>query len=852
MKGDFSRIRFNPGRHYTSVLEQQGRVSLDADSNEQRWIDEYIRRIENDDIIGKYGAPRHDAGFEITLGADGLQAGPGRYYVNGILCENESQVNYDNQPCLLNPPSQALLLSELRAGKFNAVQVFLEVWQRLVTALDDSCLREPALGQADTTARLQTVWRIVAEGALSPTPAPPANLPSVSASLNPAAAFTRAAINNANPQLSQCCLGMYSSIAERTNLGKLAAQTSGQTADCGCQPTPAAGYRGLENQLYRVEIHLGGDESTATFKWSRENASVAVAVTSVSGSDVMVDSLGPDANLGFLAGEWVEISDDTFLFGVPPNQAGELYQIAKTTPEQLTLTVDRTVAAVDPNRNARLRRWEQSGATVSAAGVPLSPGTWMDLENGIQVQFAAGQYESGDYWLIPARAASGQIEWPPCGSDGAEFQPPKYVHVHRAPLACIHLADTRRKNLTIDDCRLFFLPLTELGADQVPPALHVKAMNWVNDDFLTLDQLVTAGLKVTLDAPFTGHVDASTFIVSLEVPATQNEFFKRAAATGSAAMLRTSYVLDGVVTVKESDLIWQLPRDLTYTWYLVDQLLLPGAAIGQWTRARIKLPGHVIFNSAATSRVFLDGQSYGADALRRDGKTPRIDLQLPSGNSQKASDFDSWFYLAPALSISSFAIQPAAVKLIRSGVLGDFTVVDAKDKSKRPAALTPTGTITLSYPALADTVVNLSVSGGTAGILSVPDSATVPAGQQSVQFQVGVNNPGANTQNYQLNALLALAGNLNVTGSAAFSVTGFAGPKIPLINVGNLSELEDALATELDKTITTAPASRRARPRAAEPADITPRSPTPEDSSGGETLDSKPGSPRRKGPPKQG
>ena len=42
------------------------------------------------------------------------------------------------------------------------LQVYLEVWQRLVTALDDPCLREPALGQADTTARLQTVWRVVA------------------------------------------------------------------------------------------------------------------------------------------------------------------------------------------------------------------------------------------------------------------------------------------------------------------------------------------------------------------------------------------------------------------------------------------------------------------------------------------------------------------------------------------------------------------------------------------------------------------------------------------------------------------------------------------------------------------
>ena len=57
MKGDFSRIRFNPAKQYTAVLEQQGRVSLDADSNEQLLIDEYLRRNETVDVIGAYGAP---------------------------------------------------------------------------------------------------------------------------------------------------------------------------------------------------------------------------------------------------------------------------------------------------------------------------------------------------------------------------------------------------------------------------------------------------------------------------------------------------------------------------------------------------------------------------------------------------------------------------------------------------------------------------------------------------------------------------------------------------------------------------------------------------------------------------
>ena len=35
MKGDFTRLTFAPAKHYSSVRQQQGRVQLDADWNEQ-------------------------------------------------------------------------------------------------------------------------------------------------------------------------------------------------------------------------------------------------------------------------------------------------------------------------------------------------------------------------------------------------------------------------------------------------------------------------------------------------------------------------------------------------------------------------------------------------------------------------------------------------------------------------------------------------------------------------------------------------------------------------------------------------------------------------------------------------
>jgi hypothetical protein len=413
------------------VLEQQGRVALDADANEQRAIDDYLRATETVDVIGTVGGPAHDEGFKITLGDhDDIEIGKGRYYVNGLLCENEHQVGYmDQQPFLIGPdPTDTAALDKLKAGTINVIQVYLEVWQRLVTALDDPCLREPALGHADTTARLQTVWRVVLETLLQ-----------------------------TEPSSGNCCQAMDAGPIPAPDPGKLHA-TTGSNSDCGCQPIPAAGYLGLENQLYRVEIHHAGTEKDATFKWSRENGSVVAAITAVSGNKVTIDSLGLDANLGFSTGQWVEIYDDSNLFGPTPNQPGTLYQIQECPAGTLTVTMTQPVGGVDPVRNARMRRWDQSGTSADGDGVNVAAGP-LPLENGIEIEFSTGQYRSGDYWLIPARTATGSIEWPPCGSDDPS-QPPRRTEIFRAPLACIQLNSQGR--VEVQDCRKKFYPLTDL------------------------------------------------------------------------------------------------------------------------------------------------------------------------------------------------------------------------------------------------------------------------------------------------------------------------------------------------------------------------------------------------------
>jgi hypothetical protein len=65
----------------------------------------------------------------------------------------------------------------------------------------------------------------------------------------------------------------------------------------------------------------------------------------------------------------------------------------------------------------------------SAAGNDV----WIDLEDGVQIRFTTGgEYRTGDYWLIPARVATGNIEWPQDHKLNPQPLPPHGVEHHYA------------------------------------------------------------------------------------------------------------------------------------------------------------------------------------------------------------------------------------------------------------------------------------------------------------------------------------------------------------------------------------------------------------------------------------
>ena len=282
MSGDYSRVRFDAKNDFSGVLMQQGRVQLDADWNE--WVALLDRRLraETTDIIGKGTVPRETPeGFRIQIAAGALTIGRGRIYVDGLLAENHGKaplefdavlaeqrgtlaLPYNEQPYF---PNVNVVAPAPTSGGPHLV--YVDVWQREVTSLQNGDLIEKAVG-VDTTTRLQTVWQVkiltnVGAGATCGSP-----LESWNALIAPSAG-----------RLSSAAVGV-------------------PTNTDPCLIPPSGGYRGLDNRLYRVEIHDGGASGTATFKWSRDNASVATNVTAITALDKLtVASVGRDSVMHF-------------------------------------------------------------------------------------------------------------------------------------------------------------------------------------------------------------------------------------------------------------------------------------------------------------------------------------------------------------------------------------------------------------------------------------------------------------------------------------------------------------------------------------------------------------------------
>lgn len=403
MKGDFSRLTFRPDKHYAAVLLQQGRALLDSDWNEQGAIVlEAIRAVARD-LVGPHGGvgngfrirPSQDAKGRPVKGDFLIEAGS--YYVDGIRCENPEAISYRTTVEQLGCEQE----QGLEPGSYLA---YLDVWERVVTSLEDHELQQSALGGPDTSLRLQVVWRVrllrfAASGSRSP-----------EQSLEEA--FARA--------------------------GKTSMRA---------RADPGAGYTGPENQLYRVEIHSGGRAGDATYKWSRDNGSVITAIVRFEPDRLVIEpGLAPST---FDAGMWIEPENEiTAICG----SASPLLRIDSVTGGSLTTSPSWPLDPV-PESNW-IRRWDHGdmGDPGRGGAVPLREGRWVELEGGIRIEFEeGGDYRQGDYWLFAARPADSSIDWPTDSGEPLSKTPDGVEHEHkRAPLALVDLRPDRTIRVTKD------------------------------------------------------------------------------------------------------------------------------------------------------------------------------------------------------------------------------------------------------------------------------------------------------------------------------------------------------------------------------------------------------------------
>lgn len=460
MGSDISRVRFDPFRDFAGMVLQQGRLLLDADFNEYVALLDRRLRAETCDLTSFGPDPNHagvawvprqtpDA-FKVLAAGGGLTIGRGRMYVDGLLAENHGLAPPAFDPLLAESTGTADLAygqqpywptpDALPGGGPHLA--YLDVWQREVTYLEAPDLVEIAVG-VDTTARMQTAWQV-----------------RLLAKIGNA---TCASHDDAIP-------GWLDVIAP--SAGRLTTDTIDiAPTDDPCKLPPTGGYRGLENQTYRIEVHEGGPPGTATFKWSRVNASVDIPVVEmVSSTTLRLATVGKDDVLRISTGDWVEIVDDHYELG---QRSGVMRKVTVDDAERTisftgALPADlQPASAVDAAaRHLRARRWDQSGIVKDGTGaqlvdldagtagtitVPASAATQVVLEAGIVASFSlaaggSGRLHPGDYWIFVARTADTSIE-------KLAAAPPLGIHHHYARLGTVTFPGTQT------DCRRLWPPL---------------------------------------------------------------------------------------------------------------------------------------------------------------------------------------------------------------------------------------------------------------------------------------------------------------------------------------------------------------------------------------------------------
>jgi Family of unknown function (DUF6519) len=520
---DISRFLFQPEKHYSSVRMQQGRVILDSDWNESERIDDEEARRTLLDMICSKGTSNQ--GFRIDNVQDATVtptgANPvatydfdfenGSFYIGGLRFETESdgdpetfleQIDWLQIDALAaNLPVRP---ANLPAGGVRRDLVYLRGWEQCVTSVEDSELRERALGGPDTSVRIRRMRRVevltvVPDGCAAAFSALQQKLTApIAPDAGPAHVF----------DLESCELKSKARLTVVPNPGDI-------TED-PCKPTVPGGYLGADNQTIRVQL-----TATNRFIWGYDNASplYRVQVENIPNPPGGVDgtrrkirflTMPRDQLAQPLAGQAVEIIP---WGAILPNQEkvaefqGQFFTVETSfDPEDGSLTITEAVPQElvqwladhpqywsdrdEPDRQQYLylRLWTGGSGDAADPDFQFTPGTEVALKGtGLSVLFN-DEGLPGDFWIIAARPSTPDLVVPWELLDSDEPAGPRYFF---APLALIQWRPDPNgiPQPTVHDCRERFRPLCDIRG-----CCTVTVGDGVNSrgDFDSIEQAIAA------------------------------------------------------------------------------------------------------------------------------------------------------------------------------------------------------------------------------------------------------------------------------------------------------------------------------------------------------------------------
>jgi hypothetical protein len=441
MKTQLSRISFDATKRYNGVFQQMGRMLTDADWNELNLIDgERVRQALLHTVLT--GTPR-DTGIIRRDASDQIGLYYGEAVVEGISARLLPAVKQD-------APADGTLDDLQNQADFPGCPLpegdyclYLDVWERTVTALEDSGLIDPALNGADTCTRRQVMCQLK---------------------------WCSSDIDPEDPQINP-----------KTGNARLSLELrEGSTEQDLCDPCAEelALQEKIGNYLFRVEIHQvsydeGGQPSRVVLKWSSENGA----------EQHSLDSLPP----GFTRASWCY----EFFSGADTGFASEKHP-GRHLAEGFTPTCGELVqgfptAGSEPANLPLVRRWDGFAAFDRVAGewqldsgfdrnVALSTGLGANtpgrVSNGDTVTLVLDAITltlalednallTGDYWQVAVRESVHALD--PLLLNEA---PPQGIEHHYMTIGSV-LGDA----LTLyesEQCKRFeFPPLTDIRAEDV-------------------------------------------------------------------------------------------------------------------------------------------------------------------------------------------------------------------------------------------------------------------------------------------------------------------------------------------------------------------------------------------------